>query len=488
MPERRRSGIATGGPALAGAKLFFLAAAYATTLVLTRLIPPAELGRYNVVARLIAVPNMVIIQTLLFAVSRPLAAQFEQRGPAYDALRRRGFRTAALLGGGAALIFGLGAPLFADRLGDRALVTPIQAVAPISLFYAFYAVNIGTLNATRRFGWQAACDVFMATTKAGLLIGLAAMGYSLAVTLAGFSVASALALVVSIALVRALRPRDLAPQESETPPLVAFAAVLVVFTGMTNLLQSLDVFVLKSFAVTPAHQDVVGFYSSAQLVALVPLSLMNAVSLTMFPLIAGLSAAQDRERVRRYVGETMKVTVLALAWMASVGAAGAVEIQALLFPTAYGQAAADLALLVWGYSGFSVAITAAWILNSSGRSRLAVGLVVLVLLVVGVAARALVPLQFDLGAARAVAIAGGVGFVVAIVILQRSFGAGLPLGWALKVVLAVAAVHGLGWVFTAQAAPAILVKLGASTVLFALVVAATRAVTIAQIRELRRAG
>jgi O-antigen/teichoic acid export membrane protein len=232
----------------------------------------------------------------------------------------------------------------------------------------------------------------------------------------------------------------------------------------------------------------VGFYSSAQLVALVPLSLMNAVALTMFPLIATLSASDDRDKVRRYVAETIKVTVLLLALMASVGSAAAAEIQALLFPQAYGQAAGDLRLLVWGYSGYSVAITTAWILNSSGRSRLAVGLVVSVLLVVGISARLWVPGEFDIGAARAVALAGGAGLLLSLVALRRSFGSSLPLLWSIKVAVAVAAVVGFGALWAPEGKVLILAKLVALTLAFFAVIGGTRAVTVKEIKELRRAG
>jgi O-antigen/teichoic acid export membrane protein len=486
--KRGGSAIATGGPLLAFAKLFFLLAAYSTTLALTRLIDPAELGRYNVVGRLIAIPNMVLIQTLLFAVSRPMAAEFDDGTPRYDSLRRRGFLLAAGLGGSVCLIFVLGAPFFSTQLGDAALTDPIRAVAPISLFYAFYAVNVGTINATRRFSWQAACDVFMAATKATLIISFAALGFSLAVTLGGFTLASAGALTLSVILVRVLRPRDLAKQLADAPPMATFAAVLVGFTAITNVLQSLDVFVLKAYAVSAHEQDVVGFYSTAQLVGLVPLALMNAVALTMFPLIATLSASDDSGKIRRYVSETLKVTVLLLGLMATVGSAAATEVQALLFPQAYGQAAEDLRHLVWGYSGYSVAITSAWILNSTGRSRMAMGLVGVVLLTVAIAARLWVPESFDLGAARAVALAGGVGFVCSLGALWYAFRASLPVSWALKVLVAIAVVQAGGMAWAPTGNILILAKLTALTLAFLGVVAATRAVTLREIKELRRAG
>ena len=67
--------LGSGGLALAFAKLFFLIAGYAISIVLTRLVPPEVFGLYGVVSMVIAVPNMVLIQTVLFTVSRPMAAE-----------------------------------------------------------------------------------------------------------------------------------------------------------------------------------------------------------------------------------------------------------------------------------------------------------------------------------------------------------------------------------------------------------------------------
>ena len=80
------------------AKLYFLFAGFAVIKTLDHLLDEATLGDYMAVARLIAVPNMVIVFTLMFTVSRPLAAEFEQGSPSYFALRRRGFRMALLMG------------------------------------------------------------------------------------------------------------------------------------------------------------------------------------------------------------------------------------------------------------------------------------------------------------------------------------------------------------------------------------------------------
>ena len=483
------AGIGKGGLLLGVAKLWFLAAAYVLAIGLTHFLPPADYGSYYVVARLIAVPNMVIIYSLLFTVSRPLAAEFDRGFPSYFALRGRGIRLALILGGASSAALLVSAVPLAELLHEPELAGPIAVVAPISVVYALYAVNLGTLNAVRRFNLQASLDIFMATAKTALILAAAAVGASLTVVVGGFTAASALALAVSALLLARVRPAGAGrerPAGSEWQ-MLRFAGALLAFTGCVNLLQSIDVLILKRFAAP----DAVGFYSSAQQVALVPFSLMNAVSLLMFPLIAAIDPALDAERVRRYVSETAKVTLLLLALMAAVASSSASDVQALLFPRAYGAAADELRLLVWGCSGYSFAVTSAWIFNSTQRSRMALWLVTVPLATVVGLCLGLVPHWGTTGAAWAVFIAGVLATIAALLALAWSFQARPPWMHMAKVAGATALVGLVAhlWPETSTAGwsgkALIVLKLAVLTGCFVAVVFVTRAVTRRELRELR---
>lgn len=482
-----KSGLGTGGALLGVAKLYFLIASYATVLVLTRLIDPATFGSYSAVGRLIAVPNMVIIYTLMFTVSRPMAAEFAVGNPSYAAVRRRGFRLALLLGGGVSLTFFVGAPWFAAKLSDPAMTEPIRIVAPISMVYALYAVNVGTINARRFFPRQAGLDILMATAKAGLITTAAALGLGLTLTLGGFTAASLVALCASIVLVRGVRPKPV-EGDAEAAPMAQLAGVLILFTTATNLLLSVDLFVLKHFATTDAAKAMVGYYSGAQYIAQVPYSLLNAVSLLMFPLIASLHAEGNKERVRAYVTETAKVTVLLLALMASVAAAAAPGIMRLLFPPEYGSSADELRLIVVGYSGYSLTVTAAWILNSTQHSRTALALVGGALICAAAGTYGLAPRLGSDGVAWSVLIAGGVGGVSALLALRYHFGASLSPIWLAKLFVAVVAVCAIGFWWEPHSKLLVIVQLTALTLAFGTIIFLSRAVSIQEIKDLRKRG
>ncbi|MBC8067675.1 MAG: oligosaccharide flippase family protein [Deltaproteobacteria bacterium] len=491
--EQRKSGLGGDGIWLGIAKLWFLVASYAITISLTHLLSADVYGSYYAIARLIAVPNMVIIYTLLFSVSRPLAAQYDSGCPDYAALRARGIKVALGLGGPTAVVLFLAAPLLADWLADPSLTDAIRVVAPISLVYALYAINLGTLNAVRQFRRQASLDIAMATSKSVFIIAAAAAGLGLVATVGGFTLASVFALLLSLAMVRRVAPRPTAPSQP-LQSMASFAGLLVVFTAITNLLQSIDMLLLKSFAMAVEQNEAVGFYASAQQIALVPYSLMNAVALLAFPLIASIDVEREQAKVRLYIQQTAKVAIVLLAFMSSVGSACADEIQALLFPKAYGAAADELRLLVWGFSGYSFAVTVAWILNSAKRSRAAVLLVTVPLVVVWIAGRVLIPTMFTGGAAWAVGGAGALAVVTAMIALQRTFSAHIPMLQLLRVGLCVAVVELAARVWpTVRAAGmvgklAIVAKLGVLAVVFIGAALLTKTVTVAELKGLRRGG
>ncbi len=489
--EQRKSGLGGDGIWLGIAKLWFLVASYAITISLTHLLSADVYGSYYAIARLIAVPNMVIIYTLLFSVSRPMAAQYDDGCPDYALLRARGIRLALTLGGPTALVLLLAAPALASWLEDPALTDPIRVVAPISLVYALYAVNLGTLNAVRRFRRQATLDIAMAASKSAFIIAAAALGLGLGPTVGGFTLASIAALLLSLLMIRGVAPRPTGASHG-VHSMASFAGLLVVFTAVTNTLQSIDVLLLKSFALTEAQDAAVGFYSSAQQIALVPYSLMNAVSLLAFPLIASIDSQREQAKVRLYISQTAKVAIVLLAFMSAVGSACANEIQALLFPKAYGAAASELRLLVWGFSGISFAVTVAWILNSAKRSLAGVVLVAVPLVGVVGGGYAMIPGMFTGGAAWAVAGAGLLAAITAMIALRTTFAAGVPVLQLVRIAACVAVVELAARVWPVMSTSGLVGKLGIVAKLGVLAAAfvgtalVTKTVTVAELQGLRR--
>ncbi|MBL4685641.1 MAG: oligosaccharide flippase family protein [Nannocystaceae bacterium] len=490
MSSKSIAGKSLGGGAWLGlAKLWFLVAGYGLNVALTHLIAEGTYGQYQTVARAVAIPNMVIIYTVMFAVSRPLSAEFADGVPNYAAIRRNGLRLAAVLGIAATGTMLLVAPVLAGWRNDDSLTAPLRVVAPISIIYALYAVNIGTLNATRRFSSQAMLDITMATLKSGFIALAAGLALGLTWIVAGFTAAAGSAFLLSLFLVARARPQT--TPTTGAPPMAGFAAALILFTLVLNVLQSSDLLILSSFSTTAALKAETGYYSSAQLIAWVPYSLMNAVALVAFPLVASITESGDREQIKRYVRAAAMTAFTLLAFMSVVAAAAASEVQSLLFPSAYAAAAEHLQLLVFGFSGYSFANTVAWMCNSAGEKRAALAIVAVPLLTAIPLAFLLCPGQHAHGAAIAVVVAGGAASVAGLTALRYVFGVQPPWMHLLKLAAAVGAVFLLGAIVPVPTAGligkiAIVGKLSLLSATFIAVAFGTKAVTIAQLKALRR--
>ena len=142
--------------------------------------------------------------------------------------------------------------------------------------------------------------------------------------------------------------------------------------------------------------------------------------------------------------------------------------------------------IVVGYSGYSMTVTVAWILNSSQRSRTALLLVALTLAVSAAGAWFGAPRTGSDGVAWAVMTAGSVGALASLVALSHHFGVRLPALWLLKVATVIATLYGVGAMWTPSSKLLILVKLVVLTLAFCAAVVGARVVSVAEVMELRR--
>src|SRR5262249_12734839 len=177
-----------------------MAAAAASEFVLPHLFPAATradwFGLYKVVVWLVSVVNNVIVTVTIQSVSKFVAEDEAREGQ----IARAGFRLMLPIGIAAAGGFALLAPAMAQFENDARLVPYLRIAALIPFGYAVYSVFVGVANGRREFHKQAGLDCTFSTTRAALVLGLAAAGFGLTGALGGFAVAS-LAIIAAAAIV-----------------------------------------------------------------------------------------------------------------------------------------------------------------------------------------------------------------------------------------------------------------------------------------------
>jgi O-antigen/teichoic acid export membrane protein len=438
---------------ITGAKLWFMVAGYVIQFGLPRALgSPARFGVWVLVLSLISPFNNVAVTATIQSVSK-FSSEASERAAA---VTRAALRMQIFLGGGAALLLFLAAPLIAGFLHDAGLPSHLRVASGVVLAYSFYAVFVGSANGARAFHKQAALDITFSTLRASFVVGAAVLTHSALAAVGGFVAAAVTIFVVSF-LVIGLGPK---PEESfPTRTLLRFFIGVAVYLAIVNLLMFVDGLLLQRLVAesVAGRADAaelantqVGFYGAVQAVARIPYQLILAVTFVIFPLVSKSTFDKDVAKTRTYVSATMRYSFVVTAGLGLALGGRPEAVMRLFYKPEYAVGAHALAALVAGYVCFSLFNIAGTIINSAGRTRptFVIGMVTLG---VAVAANWLaIRWQLShggdvlLGAALATTGAMALGTLVSGLYLLRHFGAFLPLltvarvGAAAVVALAVA--------------------------------------------------
>jgi stage V sporulation protein B len=427
---------------------------FAIAVVLPRVLSQALYGLYGVVVGAVSVINNVVVTGTVQAVAKLTS----ERDDDAETVKRGALAVMAVVGGMLATAFALSAPLLARFWRDTSLVDPLRITAGIIACYALYSVLVGAANGLRQFDRQAGLDITYSTLRAGLIVGGAAIGGSVLWAVAGFLGAAMLILPISLLAV-GLRAGSLAG--FDTRRFLAFAFQLALYLVLLNLLMTVDLFLLKRYAVDlhRAQQGGVaasaealaelangtsGLYFAAQNFSRLPYQAVIAVTFVIFPLVSKATFENNLDQARSYIETTLRYSLVAVAAMAVIFIGVPDGVLALVMKPVYGRAAPTLAVLAIGYVGFALFAVVAAIVNGAGRPMVSVvacgaGLAASAAAVaaLGSAAPGLTEPQLLLFTAVASAAGMWLAVVISLVFVRRRFSASLPALTLGRVALAV---------------------------------------------------
>jgi O-antigen/teichoic acid export membrane protein len=455
----------------------------------------ALFGAYKLVFMGVSFINNGIITGTIQAVSK-----FTSEG-AHDpgAVRRAALKVQGGMGVILAVLYIGFAGLLADTLGSPDLANLMRLSAGVIAAYSCYAVFIGSFNGRRLFHRQALFDIAYSTLKVALIIGLAAAGFEVLGTVAGFLAASVV-IAVAAGFASGFGAKGAFPARRY----LGFAAVLITYTFALNLVLSLDLFLLKGIAsrlalaaggdaeaASELSKALAGQYGAAQGLAFIPYQTVLSIAFVAFPMISRVTFQNEGDTAREYVRRTMRFATILCVGLATVFIALPVQSLTLAFPAEYAPAAPALRVLALGIVAFGLMVVGNTILNGAGLPWRAMAVVLATLVAVcgGV-------IGFLLGAgtdgdpllatAGGTALGMGLGLVLSGVVVHRRFGAFWPWASVLRVAMAAGAAtlaghflpHGSRLVTLAEAALVLAV--------YAIVLVATREFRAEDLDNLKR--
>lgn len=408
-------------------KLWFMVSGAAIHFTLPRLMRDDQFGLYQVVVNIVSIVNAVIITGTYQSVSKQVSEQPEKA----VSVKSTALRLQILVGGCSSLGFFLVAPVIADYLNDPRLVPYLRLASLIPLSYSFYAVFTGYFNGRRQFLTQAALDMTYSTLKLSLIVLLVWLGYGVAGALSGFVMAAACILGVS-AMVAGKGEGEGSVRGGD---LLRFQGILFLFTFVLNLLQKVDLLLIKALSSSDAIEASknAAYYSAATAIANLTYQIIISVTFVIFPLISHATFASERARTRLYITNTLRYTLMMMALAATLFSANASEVLQVIYPEPYQAGTPALSILALGMLLFGLVAVMTTIISASGRPAISLAVGCVTLATSAGLNAVLIPRYGLRGAAVATTAAMLVGAVTGGAYLWKRFGPLVPALSALRI-------------------------------------------------------
>lgn len=348
---------------ITASKLWFIASGGAIYYLLPRLMTREEFGLYQVVTGIVSIINAVIVTGTLQTVSKYIS-QDESKA---DSVKSKALRLQLAVGGGLAFAFAMLAPVIAGYLNDPRLTNYLRLAALITLSYAFYSVYTGYFNGQKKFFAQACLDIAYSTMKLAFIVLLVWLGLGVAGGVGGFALAAASILAVSaIAAGRGERKGEVRARD-----LFGFQVNLLLFTLVLNLLQKIDLILVKALSSPDATiaSENAGSYGAAVYVANITYQVVISATFVIFPLVSQATFANDRSRTQVYISNTLRYTLMIMALPATLFSANASEVINVIYTQAFQPGAVALSVVAFGMLFFGLFYVMTTIISASGRPK-----------------------------------------------------------------------------------------------------------------------
>jgi O-antigen/teichoic acid export membrane protein len=406
---------------ITAAKIWFMVSGYGIMFTLPRLLSREDFGLYKVAVGVVSIINAVIVTCTQQTVSKYISQEEEKA----DAVKAKALKLQVLVGGSAAAGFFLLAPVIAGYLNDERLINPLRLASLITLSYAFYAVFIGYFNGQKQFLKQALVDMAYSTLKVGFIVLFVWLGFGVMGGIGGFALAAASVLALAAGFAGSGKRLG----EVRATELLRFQSYLLLFTLLLNLLQKVDLVLVKALSsadATTASNNAAD-YGAALDLANITYQMIISITFVIFPLVSQATFADDKEKTRSYIANTLRYTLMIMAVVATLFSANAKAVLAVAFPSEFQAGSGALSILAYGMLLFGLLYVLTTIISASGKPKVSLMIGALTLAASATLNYLLIPAYGLIGAGTATSIAMLAGVIASAAYLLSRFKAFMPV-------------------------------------------------------------
>jgi stage V sporulation protein B len=445
---------------ITAAKLWFMVSGYGIIFALPRLMSKEDFGLYKVAVGVVSIINAVIVTGTQQTVSKYISQEAEKA----DSVKSKALKLQLVVGGIAALGFFLLAPVIANYLNDARLTNYLRMAALITLSYSFYAVFIGFFNGQKKFLTQAAVDMAYSTFKVIFVVLFVWLGFGVMGGIGGFALAAASVLALSAVLAG----RGKRQGEVRAADLFKFQSYVLLFTLLLNLLQKVDLVLVKALSSTDATlaSKNAAEYGAALDLANITYQIIISITFVIFPLVSESTFAEDEEKTKTYIANTLRYTLMIMAIVATLFSANAKAVLGLAYPSEYQAGSGALSVVAYGMLLFGMLYVLTTIISASGKPKVSLVIGALTLSFSAALNYFLIPAYGLTGAGLATTAAMFAGVVVGCAYLFVKFKTLMPAISVLRIVGCAALVYIASLSLTTESKILLMVKLAALVLLY----------------------
>lgn len=406
----------------------FIGASYLTNIWLGRLLGPEWYGRYGLVVSLWSTVNLILTAGLPQAVSRAIATNREK---AHGIFVSACILQAISVMGVTVFFLTLSYPI-SLVLGDHLLFPYIALSAFIIPVYSFYSLYLGYYNGLHKFKKQAFMSMVYAFSKLFFIGGLAYY-WGLGGAIVGFIVSPVVSLLAGFSLPL--------PSLNRYPikPLIYSAIPLVGFSVVSTLMQSVDLYLVKTLLPDP---NAPGFYTASQNIAKIPFFGLSAFSLVVYPAIAHSISNNLVKQTRSLIETSLRFMLIILVPIVLIITLTGSQLLQFLYGNEYLPASSALAVLAVGFGAITIFSILANILNGAGQAKISLQLSTVATITAFAISLLMIPSMGITGAAWGTTLGGALATVLAAAVIYRHFSVLLPFLSMIRIVLAGMALYG----------------------------------------------
>jgi len=251
----------------------------------------------------------------------------------------------------------------ANLLSDVRLVPYLRLSAFIIPLYGIYSVFCGSLNGLRKFKVQSLIWALRGVARAGFVIALVFLGFSVGGAVLGLVLAAFVMMLIAWYLGRL----GSTPGTFQSSKLIGFGIPIIIYSSALFLLLDVDLLFVKGLLLENAA---VGLYTSAKTLARVPYFIFNALSHSLFPSISRSFSVKDIALTKKYINQSLRYTAMILVPIASVVSGTAESLVRTVYSSGFAGAGTPLSILIFGISIFSVFMILSTIIMATGRPKI----------------------------------------------------------------------------------------------------------------------